>query len=145
MANVNKVFLLGNLARDPEMRFAQSGTAVLNFSLATNRVYTAASGEKKEDTTFVRIVVWGKQAERCNDYLQKGSSVLVEGRLNSRSWETPEGQKRNMLEVVALNVQFISRLKSAPSQGDESGQQDFKQKEQTDEPVGQVPEDEVPF
>jgi single-strand DNA-binding protein len=107
MASLNKVFLIGNLTRDPELRYVPSGTAVATFTIATNRVFVTQTGEKKEQTTFVRVVVWGRRAEVCGEYLSKGSPLFVEGRLQSRSWETPDGQKRSTLEVVADNVQFL--------------------------------------
>ena len=106
-ASLNKVILMGNLTRDPELRYVPSGTAVANFSIAVNRTYKDGAGEKKEDTSFIKVVVWGKMAEICGEYLTKGRSVLVEGRLKSRAWETPEGQKRSALDVVATSVQFI--------------------------------------
>lgn len=106
MADLNKVFLMGNLTRDPETRYLANGTAVVSFGLATNRTYTAQSGEKKEEVCFVRVVVFGKQAEACGQYLNKGKQVFVEGRLQYRSWEA-EGQKRNALDVVAERVQFL--------------------------------------
>lgn len=106
-ASLNKVFLMGNLTRDPELRYIPSGTAVANFSLAINRPYKDAGGEKKEEVSYVRVVVWGKMAEVCGEYLTKGRPVLVEGRLKSRSWEAQDGQKRNALDVVATSVQFI--------------------------------------
>ncbi len=112
MARLNKVFLMGNLARDPELRYIPSGTAVATFTLATSRAYTLASGEKREETCFVRVVAWARQAELCGEYLSKGSPVFVEGRLQSRSWETPEGQKRSTIEVVAQNVQFMGKTKA---------------------------------
>ncbi|MFH1752831.1 MAG: single-stranded DNA-binding protein [Candidatus Omnitrophota bacterium] len=111
MANFNKVLLMGNLTRDPELRYIPSGAAVTTFSLAVNRVYSAQSGEKKKDTCFIRVVVWGKIAEVCGEYLSKGSPAFVEGRLQSRSWVAQDGQKRNTIEVVAENVQFL-RTKS---------------------------------
>jgi len=88
------------------MRSLSSGTSIASFGLATNRVYTAQNGEKKEEVCFVRVVVFGKQAEACGQYLSKGKPVFVEGRLQYRSWET-EGQKRNSLDVVAERVQFL--------------------------------------
>jgi single-strand DNA-binding protein len=108
MANLNKVFLMGNLTRDPELRYTPSGIAVVNFGMAVNRRFTDANGEKKEDVCFVRITVFGKQAETCNQYLSKGNPVFVEGRLQYRSWES-EGQKRNSLDVVAERVQFLGK------------------------------------
>ena len=111
MANLNRVLLMGNLTRDPELRYIPSGTAVTNFSIAVNRLYTSPSGEKKKETCFVRVVVWGRMAEACGEFLIKGSAVFVEGRLQSRSWEAADGQKRSTIEVVANNVQFLDRLK----------------------------------
>ena len=107
MANLNKVLLIGNLTRDPELRYIPSGSAVATFTMAMNRVYKLQTGEKKEEVSFVRVVVWGRMAENCGEYLKKGSPVFVEGRLQSRSWDGPDGQKRNTLEVVAMSVQFL--------------------------------------
>ena len=115
MANLNKVFLIGNLTRDPELRYIPSGTAVATFTVASNRVYTSAAGEKKEEACFVRVVSWARQAELAAEYLSKGSPIFVEGRLQSRSWETPDGQKRSTIEVVAQNIQFLGRGKGAGS------------------------------
>jgi len=109
MASLNKVLLIGNLTRDPELRYVPSGTAVATFTVAVSRVYKTQTGEKKEQASFIRIVVWGRRAEVCGEYLSKGSPVFVEGRLQSRDWETQDGQKRNTLEVIADNVQFLSR------------------------------------
>jgi single-strand DNA-binding protein len=109
MASLNKVFLIGNLVRPPELRYTPSGTAVADVRLAVNRVYTPPGGEKREETAFLTVVVWGKQAESCGQYLDKGSPILVEGRLQTRDWETKDGQKRNVVEVVAERVQFMGR------------------------------------
>jgi single-strand DNA-binding protein len=119
MASVNKVILMGNLTRDPELRSIPSGTQVCNFDLAMNRVYTTQAGERKEEVCYMTIVVWGKQGENCAQYLKKGRQALVEGHLQQRSWTTPEGQKRSKLEVVAERVQFLgdgqsSRVTTAP-------------------------------
>jgi len=109
---------MGNLTRDPELRYVPSGTAVANFSVAVNRSYKDNAGEKKEDVSYIRVVVWGKMAEICGEYLAKGRPVLVEGRLKSRSWEGPDGQKKNALDVVATSVQFLGARPGAPvSQG----------------------------
>lgn len=107
MPNLNKVFLMGNLTRDPELRYVPSGTAVATFTIAVNRVYKTQEGEKKEQTSFVRVVVWARRAEVCGEYLSKGSPVFVEGRLQSRNWETQDGQKRSTIEIIADNVQFL--------------------------------------
>ena len=120
MADLNKVFLMGNLTRDPEMRYLTNGTAVASFGLAMNRTYITQNGERKEDVCFVRIVVFGKQAESCGQYLTKGRLVFVEGRLQYRTWES-EGQKRSALDVVADRVQFLgppvpAKTEERPSQ-----------------------------
>jgi len=98
---------MGNLTRDPELRYTQGGAPVSRFSIAVNRVYTTNTGEKKEEVSFLPIVVWGKQAESCNQYLNKGRLVLVDGRLRQHSWESKEGEKRNTIEVIAYRVQFL--------------------------------------
>jgi single-strand DNA-binding protein len=108
-ASLNRVFLIGNLTRDPELRYLPTGQAVANFSLAVNRAYATQSGERKEEVTFIRIVAWAKLAEICNEYLKKGSPVCVEGRLQSRSWEAQDGTKRSTIEVIASSVQFLPR------------------------------------
>jgi single-strand DNA-binding protein len=104
----NKIILIGNLTRDPEMRYTPQGTSVCNFGIAVNRKYKQAD-EMKEEVTFINVVVFGKQADTCGQYLNKGSTVLVEGRLQERRWETDEGQRRSKHEVVAQNVRFLSR------------------------------------
>ncbi len=115
MASYNKAILMGNLTKDPELRTLPSGGTVCQFDLALNRTYTSQSGEKKEEVCYVTIVVWGKQAENCAQYLKKGRGAHVEGRLQHRSWTTPEGQKRSKLEVVAERVQFLSDSRGARS------------------------------
>lgn len=120
-ASLNKVFLMGNLTRDPELRYIPSGTAVANFSLAINRPYKDAAGEKKEEVSYVRVVVWGKMAEICGEYLTKGRPVLVEGRLKSRSWEAQDGQKKSALDVVATSVQFIGAKGDKPQTRENKG------------------------
>ena len=107
MANYNKVILMGNLTRDPELRYIPSGTAVVNLRLAVNRRFRDRNGEQKDEVCFVTAVVWDKQAELCNQYLQKGRPVFVEGRLQSRSFEDASGNKRNILEVRAERIQFL--------------------------------------
>jgi single-strand DNA-binding protein len=124
MANFNRVILLGNLTRDPELRYTPNNAPVCSFDLAINRSYTTQAGERREEVCYVTIVAWGKQAETCNEYLSKGRPALVEGRLSQRSWETPDGQKRSKHEVVADRVQFLGGRKGAeaettPSPGEE--------------------------
>lgn len=114
MASLNKVFLIGNLTRDPEVRYIPSGTAVSDLRLAVNRKFRSASGEDREETCFVDVVVWGRQAETCGEYLSKGSPLLVEGRLQYDEWEK-EGQRNSRIRVVAERTQFIG----APRRGAE--------------------------
>ena len=129
MANLNKVFLIGNLTRDPELRYIPSGTAVASFGLATNRVYNTSSGEKKQETCFVRVVVWGKMAEVCGEYLSKGRPVFIEGRLQYRAWNGPNGEKRNTLEVRAERVQFLGAKDAKSGEPTTEGKQASKKVE----------------
>src|SRR5690349_11455840 len=104
---LNKVMLIGRLGKDPEMRYTQSGTAVTTFTLATNRYGKSAEGTQQEETDWHTIVAWDKLAETCNQYLQKGRLVYVEGRLQTRSWDSQDGQKRYKTEVVASDMQIL--------------------------------------
>ncbi len=115
-ANLNKTFLIGNLTRDPELRYIPSGTAVANFGLAVNRKYTNSDGEKMDDVCFVDVAAWDKLAEICGEYLFKGSPVFIEGRLHMDSWEQDDGQKRSKLKVVAQNIQFLGGGKADDSE-----------------------------
>jgi len=116
MANYNKVLLIGNLTKDPELRYTPQGAAVANLRLAVNRRYKDKNQELKEEVCFITAVVWNKQAETCNQYLHKGSSVFVEGRLQSRSWEDNSGAKRSVIEVRAERVQFLGAPGQAKAQ-----------------------------
>jgi single-strand DNA-binding protein len=119
MASYNKVMLIGNLTRDPEVRYTPKGSAVCDIGLAVNRVYTADSGEKVEEVTFVDITLWNKTAELAGKYLSKGRPVFIEGRLVMDSWEDKAtGQKRTRLKVVGEQMQFLG---SAQGGGDRSG------------------------
>ena len=111
--SVNKVMILGRLGQDPELKYTPSGTAVCNFSLATNDYWTDKSGQKQERTEWHRVVVWGKVGENCGRYLSKGRQAFVEGSLQTRQWEGKDGQKRYTTEVVARNVQFIGGTNEA--------------------------------
>lgn len=105
--SVNKVIILGRLGQDPELKYTPTGSAVCNFSLATTENWTDKSGQKQEKTEWHRIVVWGKLAELCNQYLAKGRQAFLEGRLQTRSWDDKEGNKRYTTEILATTVQFI--------------------------------------
>ena len=107
MASYNKVLLMGNLTKDPELRYTPQGAAVANLRMAINRKYRDKNQELKEEVCFITAVVWNKQAETCNQYLHKGSALFVEGRLQSRSWEDNTGAKRSVIEVKAERVQFL--------------------------------------
>jgi single-strand DNA-binding protein len=109
MASLNKVLLMGNLTRDPEVRHTPKGTAVGDLAMAINMTYKAQDGTEKEEVCYVDVVVWGRQAETCRDYLTKGAPVFVEGRLQLDQWEGPEGEKKSRMRVRADRVQFLSR------------------------------------
>lgn len=111
MASLNSVVLMGNLTRDPELRTTPNGTSVASFGLAVNRRYRQGD-EQREEVCFIDIVCFGRQAETASEYLSKGNLVTIEGRLQWRSWDTPEGQKRSKHEVIANNVQFMPRNSS---------------------------------
>jgi single-strand DNA-binding protein len=109
MANLNKVMLIGNLTRDPELRHTPKGTAVSEISMAINRVWNNDQGQKQEETTFVEVTLWGRQAELAQQYLTKGRPVYIEGRLNLDTWDDKEtGKKRSKLRVIGENMQFLS-------------------------------------
>jgi single-strand DNA-binding protein len=138
MTSFNKVILLGNLTRDPEVRYTPNGIAVASFAIAVNRKYKQGD-ETKEEVSYIDIVVFGKQAESCGQYISKGDSVLIDGRLQQRRWETEDGQKRSKVEVVAQSVNFMPK-RSSPSQGAGASQGHA-------EPAPEVPVDdgEIPF
>lgn len=135
MAGVNKVILIGNLGRDPEIRYTQSGQAVTNFTLATNETWKDKDGQKAEKTEWHRIVAWGKLAELCSQYLAKGRTVYIEGRLQTRDWEDKDGHKRQTTEINASTVQFLG------GQGD-GGQPKHDEPNHSAPPAG---DDDVPF
>jgi single-strand DNA-binding protein len=143
MANLNKVFLIGNLTRDPELRYTPSGTAVASFGIAVNRTWTGQSGEKKEEVCFVDINMFGRRAEVINEYFSKGNPIFIEGRLQFNQWETKEGQKRNTLRVVAENFQFIGSTAKRVAETEMLGETNTSNKqsmESTD-----VSDEEIPF
>jgi single-strand DNA-binding protein len=120
MASYNKVMLMGNLTRDPEVRYTPKGSAVADLALAVNRTYTAESGEKREEVTYVDIVLWSKLAELAGQYLKKGRAVFIEGRLQMDTWEDKQtGQKRSRIKVVGENMQFVDSRRDGG--GDEEG------------------------
>lgn len=123
--NLNKVFLIGRLTADPQLRTTTGGQAVASFGIATNRVWTDKQGQKQEDVQFHNVVVWGRQAEIASQFLKKGSMAMVEGRLQNRSWQDKQGQNRTTTEVVCERMQFGPRAAggggNAPSGGSWQG------------------------
>jgi single-strand DNA-binding protein len=153
MASVNKVILVGNVGRDPELRYTQSGQAVASFSVATNERFKDRDGNWKDRTEWHRIVAWARLAEVCGEYLRKGSPVYIEGRIQTRDWEDKEGNKRQTTEIVALTMQMLSRRGEgggASMGGDDQsrGGGDDQSRGSGDDPLSQAPsgaDDEIPF
>ena len=147
MASLNRVFLIGNLTRDPELRYIPSGTAVTDIGLAVNRNWTGQDGQKHEEATFVDITLWARQAEIASEYLHKGDPVFIEGRLQLDQWTDKEGQKRSRLRVVGERMQFLSsrgapREEISPAHGTSSPEG----REGPEGPPPQTPpESEIPF
>jgi single-strand DNA-binding protein len=149
MASFNKVILLGNLTRDPEVRYTPKGTAVTELGMAVNRVYTADNGEKREETTFVDVTLWGRTAEIAGEYLKKGRPVLIEGRLQLDSWDDKQsGQKRSKLKVVGEGLQLIGGRPGGGGGGEESSSAPRSSSKSAPPPKAAPSEpddDEIPF
>lgn len=151
--NLNKVFLIGNLTKDPELKTLPSGSSVASFGVATNRVWKNQQGEKQEEVQFHNVVVFGKQAETASQYLKKGASALIEGRLQTRSWDAQDGTKKSKTEIVAERVQFGPRKQGgfvgqegSPATMAEKG--NAKQEEQLETieyPEEDIKPEEIPF
>ncbi len=140
MAGVNKVILIGRLGSDPEVRYTPSGVAVANFSIATSEEWKDKNtGEKKEQTEWHKIVAWRRLGEICGEYLHKGRQVYIEGRLQTKSWEDKEGNKRWTTEVLALNMQMLG------SPGDSMGGDSQEKRKYPEEPQNLPEEDDIPF
>ena len=120
MVGLNKIMVIGNLGTDPEMRYTPNGNAVTSFRLAVSRSYTPRDGERRQETEWFRIVAWNQQAESCNQFLQKGKRVYVEGRLKSDTWEGRDGQTRFTNEIIADRVLFLDRQPVTTIPGDEA-------------------------
>ena len=117
---MNKIIVIGNLGRDPEMRYTASGQSVTSFSVASNRKYTTAAGESREETEWFNVSAWGKLGETCNQFLTKGQQVYVEGRLSSRTYQARDGQPRFSNDITLTDVQFLNRPQAMGS-GDDGG------------------------
>lgn len=139
MASVNKAILIGNLGRDPELRYTKDGRPVANFTLATNERWRDKQGNNQERTEWHRIVVWDKQAENCAQYLQKGRSAYIEGRIQTRDWEDKDGNKRQTTEVVAQQVKFLG------ARGDGAGRPAAETPPSPGEPSAPASGDDIPF
>jgi single-strand DNA-binding protein len=138
MGNLNKVMLIGRLTRDPQLRYIPSGTAVTDLGVAVSRYYKGQDGSRQEETCFVDVTVWGKQAENATEYLSKGSQVFIEGYLRLDSWEDKNtGDKRSKLKVVANNVQYLDSRGAA-------GNKDKAAEPRSGE-SGETPDAEIPF
>lgn len=133
MASLNKVLLIGNLTKDPELRYTPQGFAVANLRMAINTRFKDKKGELKSDTCFINVVVWGQLAETCNQYLHKGRAAFIEGRLQSRSWQDQEGKTKSVIEIRADRVQFLSPPSSA-HQTQQAGAETEQQPPQTTDP-----------
>lgn len=142
MASVNKVILVGNLGRDPEVRYTQGGSPVANFTLATNEVWNDKAGERQERTEWHRIVVWGKQAEIVREHLSKGKQVYVEGSLQTRQWDDREGHKRSTTEIKASRVVMLGRPDAT---GEGRSAPPPREVVAPDDQGGPPPEDDIPF
>jgi single-strand DNA-binding protein len=139
---INKAIIVGNCGNDPDVRFTPSGQAVANFSVATNEKWKDKQGQQQERVEWHRIVVWGKLAELCGEYLSKGRQVYVEGRIQTRKWTDKDGKDNYTTEIVAVNVQFLG------PRGEGSSQRQQQQQQPGSEPVPEYsgpPSDDVPF
>ena len=144
MANLNKVLLLGNVTRDPEVRYTPKGSAVCDLGVAVNRAYTTDSGEKREEVTFVDVTLWGRTAEVASEYLKKGRPVFIEGRLQMDSWDDKQtGQKRTRLRVVAENMQLLGGR--PPGGADATGESRQTSVPPKKSAAPEPDEDEIPF
>ncbi len=112
---LNKVIMVCNLCKNPELRYTPQGEAVANLLVASTRHWKSKAGEAKEETCYITVIVWSKRAENCNEHLKKGSAIFVEGRLQSRSWEGQDGKKQYATEIVAEDLQFLDRTKEGTS------------------------------
>ena len=150
---INKVILFGNLTRDPELRALPTGMNVCNFSIATNRTFTDKAGKRQEQTEFHNVVVFGRQADLVSQYLKKGSTAFIEGRLQTRNWEK-EGQKQYRTEILAEQIQFGPRAGGSSSSGAPTGRSFDASPEETDTgssnpgieyPKDEINPDDIPF
>ncbi|MCK5606736.1 single-stranded DNA-binding protein [Candidatus Pacearchaeota archaeon] len=144
MGSVNKVILVGNLGRDPEVRYTKAGQAVASFSLATSEKWTGKDGNKEEKTEWHKIIAWGKLGEVCGEYLNKGKQIYIEGRLQTREWEDKEGVKHHTTEIVANNMTMLGQAGSG-SQSSSSGAQPSSGAQGSSRGQDDFEDDDIPF
>ena len=156
MASLNKVFLIGNLTRDPELRYTPTGTPICEFGMAVNRTYRTKDGEQRDDTCFVNVAMWGRRGEVISEYFSKGSPILIEGRLKFDTWESAEG-RRSKLSVVAENFEFMGRAApgEVPAEAESDRPRRPQRQQRTPPPAEEkkedvqegfdVSDDEIPF
>lgn len=146
MGSLNKVFLMGNLTKDPELRYTPTGLAVASFGIAVNRVWKTPEGEQKKETCFVNASIFGKRAEVVSEYFSKGKPIFIEGRLRFQEWETKDGQKRSNLSVVVEDFQFIGpRTSVSPGQKVVSEEAATPAESGPDNFTDDVSNDKIPF
>ncbi|HKC15041.1 MAG TPA: single-stranded DNA-binding protein [Patescibacteria group bacterium] len=149
--SLNRVQLIGNLTRDPELRYTPNGTAVCSFGIATNRNWTTESGEKKDEAEFHNIVAWNKLAELCSQFLVKGGKVYVEGRMATRSWQAQDGTQKTRTEIVISDMILLGEKKNGPTgqetSKEETGKEEIKKEEKPTEESEEeeVAPDDIPF
>ena len=146
--SINKVILVGNLGGDPEVRYANSGVAVCNFTMATTRTYKDKQGERKDETEWHRIVAFGRTAEVCGEYLKKGRQVYIEGRMQTRKWQDKDGNDRWTTEIVTENMQMLGNRGGDGGGGSQRGSssQGSSGKDEPYQPLpGDIPDSDVPF
>lgn len=147
--DLNRVTLIGRLVKDPELKYLQSGTAIANFTIASNRIYNTGNGERKEEVSYFDCLAWGKQGEVIVEYCKKGKRVAVEGRLQQNRWEDPDGKKRSKVEIVTENVQFLDSKGEQPSINESSHEtpQDIPRPVSQSDRSNDNPfsDDEIPF
>jgi len=145
LADLNRVFMVGRLTKDPELRQTTNGTSVANFTIALNRRYKSTTGEWKDEATYVGVVAWQKLAELCKQYLAKGRAVLVEGKLQNRNWETEDGQKRSTIEIRADRIEFLDREARTSIGTGTTGPESSPEPAHGEEPALSKSDDDLPF
>ncbi len=140
MLSLNKVMIIGNVGNEPEMRFTPNGNPVTSFRVATNRVYTTAEGERRQETEWFTLVTWNRLAENCNQFLTKGRPIYAEGRMHTRTWESQDGQKHSLPEIIASRVIFLDKQAMAALPEDREDKEDREE-----EGGAELTPEDIPF